>query len=137
MKHLKYTIAFFLGILLFNITSCDVVEGPYLIDGNTNPVDTNSFVKKVLIEDFTGHQCQFCPAAAEELSALQGFYGDKVIGIAIHPQFPTGFTAPFPLSANSYTYDFRTKFGDEIDEIRRFLSNINVVNIIINNNKNL
>jgi len=49
MKHLKYTIALFLGILLFNITSCDVVEGPYLIDGNTNPIDTNSFVKKVLI----------------------------------------------------------------------------------------
>ena len=52
MKHLKYTIVFFFGILLFNITSCDIVEGPYLIDGNTNPVDTNTFVKKVLIEDF-------------------------------------------------------------------------------------
>jgi len=115
MKHLKYTIAFFLGILLFNITSCDVVEGPYLIDDNTNPVDTNSFVKKVLIEDFTGHTCKNCPEAAEELAALQNFYGDRIIGIAIHPS--SGFSTPNPLTSNSYTYDFRTKFGDEIDDI--------------------
>jgi len=114
MKHLKYTIAFFLGILLFNITSCDVVEGPYLIDNNTNPVDTNIFVKKVLIEDFTGHTCQNCPEAAEELAALQDFYGDRIIGIAIHH---SSFAYPYPLTSSSYTYDFRTKFGGEIDDI--------------------
>ena len=116
MKHLKYTIAFFFGILLFNITSCDVVEGPYLIDDNTNPpVDTNTFVKKVLIEDFTGHRCPNCPSAAEELAALQNFYGDKVIGIAIHPS--STFSTPSPLTSSSYTYDFRTEFGDDIDDI--------------------
>ena len=116
MKHLKYTIALFFGILLFNITSCDIVEGPYLIDNNTNPVDTNTFVKKVLIEDFTGHRCPNCPAAAEELAALQGFYGDRVIGIAIHPS-SQAFSTPSPLTSSSYTYDFRTEFGDDIDNI--------------------
>ena len=115
MKHLKYTISFFLGILLFNITSCDVVEGPYLIDDNTNPVDTNNFVKKVLIEDFTGHRCPNCPAAAEELASLQNFYGDKVIGIAIHPS--STFAIPDPLNSSKFTYDFRTEFGDDIDNI--------------------
>ena len=116
MKHLKYTIALFFGILLFNITSCDVVVGPYLIDGNTNPIDTNSFVKKVLIEDFTGHRCPNCPAAAEELASLQNFYGDKVIGIAIHPS-SQAFSTPSPLTSSSYTYDFRTEFGDNLDDV--------------------
>ena len=115
MKHLKYTIALFFGILLFNITSCDIVEGPYLIDDNTNSVDTNSFVKKVLIEDFTGHRCPNCPAAAEELAALQNFYGEKVIGIAIHPS--SNFAIPDPLNSSKFTYDFRTEFGDDVDNL--------------------
>lgn len=116
MKKIKYIIATLFGILLFNITSCDIIEGPYLIDNNTNPVDTNTFVKKVLIEDFTGHRCPNCPAAAEELASLQDFYGDRVIGIAIHPSSPA-FSTPSPLTASSYTYDFRTQFGDDIDNI--------------------
>ncbi len=116
MKKIKYIIATLFGILLFNITSCDIIEGPYLIDNNTNPVDTNTFVKKVLIEDFTGHRCPNCPAAAEELVSLQDFYGDRVIGIAIHPSSPA-FSTPSPLTASSYTYDFRTQFGDDIDNI--------------------
>ena len=116
MKKIKYIIATLFGILLFNITSCDIIEGPYLIDNNTNTVDTNTFVKKVLIEDFTGHRCPNCPAAAEELVSLQDFYGDRVIGIAIHPSSPA-FSTPSPLTTSSYTYDFRTQFGDDIDNI--------------------
>jgi thiol-disulfide isomerase/thioredoxin len=116
MKKIKYIIATLFGILLFNITSCDIIEGPYLIDNNTNTVDTNTFVKKVLIEDFTGHRCPNCPAAAEELVSLQDFYGDRVIGIAIHPS-SQAFSTPSPLTASSYTYDFRTQFGDDIDNI--------------------
>ena len=116
MKKIKYIIATLFGILLFNITSCDIIEGPYLIDNNTNPVDTNTFVKKVLIEDFTGHRCPNCPAAAEELVSLQDFYGDRVIGIAIHPSSPA-FSTPSPLTTSSYAYDFRTQFGDDIDNI--------------------
>ena len=116
MKKIKYIITTLFGILLFNITSCDIIEGPYLIDNNTNTVDTNTFVKKVLIEDFTGHRCPNCPAAAEELASLQDFYGDRVIGIAIHPS-SQAFSTPSPLTASSYTYDFRTQFGDDIDNI--------------------
>ena len=41
--------------------------------------------------------------------------GDKIIGIAIHPH--TTFSIPSPLSQTSYTYDFRTKWGNEIDNI--------------------
>jgi len=116
MKIINNTSLILSIIIALSYTSCDIVEGPYLIDNNTNPVDTNTFVQKVLIEDFTGHRCPNCPAAAEELSALQDFYGDRVIGIAIHPS-SQAFSTPSPLTSSSYTYDFRTEFGDDIDNI--------------------
>ena len=87
-----------------------------MIDNDTTPVDTSTYVKKVLIEDFTGHRCPNCPSAAEELAALQNYYGDKVIGIAIHPS-SQAFSTPSPLTSSSYTYDFRTEFGDDIDDV--------------------
>ena len=110
----------YLSVLSILITSliyqsCDVIDGPYMTDDNTEPNDTSTVVKKVLIEDFTGHRCQNCPDAATELASLQDFYGDKIIGIAIHPH--TTFSIPSPLSQTSYTYDFRTKWGNEIDNI--------------------
>lgn len=105
-----------LGIIIFLSPSCDVVEGPYMIENN-NPVDTNSIVRKVLIEEFTGHYCSNCPDAANELSSLQSLYGENVIGIAIHPSQQTlSFTAPHGLQGE-YSYDFRTKWGIEIDNL--------------------
>jgi len=116
MKNTKYIIATLFGIFLLSFSACDIVEGPYLIDDNTIPIDSSTtFVKKVLIEDFTGHRCPNCPAAAVELVALQEFYGDNIIGIAVHPN--SVFSKPNPITTTSYTYDFRTQFGDDIDNI--------------------
>ena len=72
-------------------------------------------MKKVLIEDFTGHRCPNCPSAAAELEALENAYGDRVIGIAIHPH--SNFSIPNPLSSSQYTYDFRTEDADNIDDL--------------------
>ena len=113
-------ISIYISVISILITSllyqsCDVIDGPYMIDDNMQPNDTSTVVKKVLIEDFTGHRCQNCPDAAAELASLQEFYGDKIIGIAIHPH--TTFSIPSPLNQTSYTYDFRTKWGNEIDNI--------------------
>ena len=115
MKKIKHLIGLSFGILILSISSCDIVEGPYMIDGNINTIDTVSYVKKVLIEDFTGHRCPNCPEAAEELAALQQFYGENVIGIAIHPH--STFSIPNPTSSPDFTYDFRNQFADEIDDI--------------------
>ena len=106
------------GLLIGFLTgfySCDVIEGDYMTAGTTNPIDTTSVVKKVLIEDFTGHRCPNCPSAAIELEALQNAYGDRVIGIAIHPH--SNFSIPNPLSSSQYTYDFRTEDADNIDDL--------------------
>ena len=111
---MKNIITLFSFILI--ITSCDVVEGPYEIDaGNITPSDTNTYVKKILIEDFTGHTCQNCPSAARELDAIHNIYGDQIIGMAIHVS--KSFARPYPISkAPNFQYDFRTSWGDDWDD---------------------
>ena len=112
---MKNIITLFSFILI--ITSCEIVEGPYEIDnGNITPIDTNTYVKKILIEDFTGHTCQNCPSAARELEAIHSLYGDQIIGMAIHVS--KAFARPYPPSqAPNYQYDFRTKWGKEWDNL--------------------
>ena len=112
---MKNIITLFSFILI--ITSCEIVEVPYEIDnGNITPIDTNTYVKKILIEDFTGHTCQNCPSAARELEAIHSLYGDQIIGMAIHVS--KAFARPYPPSqAPNYQYDFRTKWGKEWDNL--------------------
>ena len=112
---MKNIITLFSFILI--ITSCDVVEGPYEIDtGGVTPTDTNTYVKKILIEDFTGHTCQNCPGAARELEAIHDLYGDQIIGMALHVS--KTFARPYHSSlAPNYQYDFRTKWGKEWDDL--------------------
>ena len=110
----KYFILIF-GILLY-FTSCDIVETPYMNNENINPIDTNStsYVKKVLIEDFTGHKCPNCPAAANEIEAIHNIYDDQIIAIAIHVS--SAFARPDnPSQSTKYLYDFRTIWGDDLD----------------------
>jgi len=115
MKNTKLVFGLLVSVIVFNFSACDVIEGDYMTSGIITPTDTNAFTKKVLIEDFTGHRCPNCPAAANELQALQDVYGDKVIGIAIHPH--SNFSVPNPITSNQYTYEFRTQAGDNIDDV--------------------
>ena len=113
----KINIVLILLAGIFFYPSCDIVEAPYMVENN-NVIDTNSVKRKVLIEEFTGHNCSGCPAAAAELSSLQAAYGDRVVGIAIHPA--ADITSPFTRpqgSQGAFSYDFRTKWGDEIADI--------------------
>ena len=111
---MKKYISFFLGLLIF--TSCDKLEGPFMSDSNISPTDTNStdFIKKVLIEDYTGHTCPNCPSAARELEAIHDIYGDRIIGVAIHVS--KSFARPYHISqAPQFQYDFRTQWGYDWD----------------------
>jgi thiol-disulfide isomerase/thioredoxin len=41
--------------------------------------------RRVLLEDFTGHTCNNCPAAAVIAEGLQTFYGeDQLILVGVH-----------------------------------------------------
>lgn len=100
-------ISFFLAFAII-LASCDKIEPPYKQDNQqTNP---ETITRKVLLEDYTGHTCPNCPAAAKSAIALQETYGNKMIMIAIHAGYfawPQG--APF-------NNDYRTAAGEEWDQ---------------------
>ena len=104
----------YLSFILATIVACDKIEQEdFLIaeGGGGVVVDTSTFVKKVLIEDFTGHTCQNCPEASEEIHTLQqiGAYQGNVIAIAIHSGF-------FSDVNSTFTTDFTTNEGTEIHD---------------------
>lgn len=92
-------------ILLF---SCDIIEEPYMNNVNHN-VDTGEVVQKVLLEEFTGHQCPNCPGGAEVASQLHGIYGDRFIVIAYHAGW-------FARTSNEFPIDYRTSTGEELND---------------------
>jgi len=75
-----------------------------LIDNNTwtevNGGD-NSNSRFVVLEEFTGHQCIFCPSGTKELLRLDSLYGEQLIPVSIHAG---GFAEP---SAGKYETDYR------------------------------
>jgi hypothetical protein len=89
------------------IISCDKIKEPYMAE-NSYVVDTTKCVRKVLIEDFTGHKCINCPEAQRTIEELINSYPDRIISIAIH----SGYYSIPNSSGDKYTYDFRTKPGN-------------------------
>lgn len=93
--------------------SCDIIEEPFKEDSlipndTTNPT---AFVKKILMEDYSGHTCSNCPNAARELEALIDIYGQKIVPITIH--VGKTYARPYHISqAPKYQYDFRTETGE-------------------------
>lgn len=120
----KFLIISFVSSILF--TSCDFVENPYP-ETNANLGDTAScpnptfptvttHIKKILIEDFTGHTCGNCPRAAKELHEIDSMYAGQIVGLGIHVG---SFAVPAPGYAGSpstaFTQDYRTDVGDAYD----------------------
>lgn len=104
MKQFRYI--FFACVLAFSLTSCDIIEG----DKVCTECLAEGTGKKVLIEDFTGHQCGNCPRAHEQLDAFKELYGDDLVVISIHAG---GFATVFP--ALGYEADYTTDLGDALE----------------------
>lgn len=66
-------------------------------------------VKKVLLFDFTGHQCQFCPRGARIATSLHAIYGEQLVVMAVHCGSFSNVNA-----TGMYTYDFRTPEGNQL-----------------------
>jgi len=90
--------------LFFALNSCDIIKEPYL-ETESSP-DNN--IRKVVLEEYTGHQCPNCPAGAALARKLQEFYGDKCIIISYHSGFYARTSISFPV-------DYRTTEGSELD----------------------
>jgi hypothetical protein len=96
-----------IGIFILLCTgfgSCDIIHEPYM--ETDAAVDSNS--RKVLLEEFTGHQCPNCPSGSVAAGKLQEFYGDKCIIISYHTGFYARTSSAFPV-------DYRTSEGAELD----------------------
>ncbi len=109
-KYFQLSIILLFGSFLLLNHSCDKVEEPFVElthadtithgGGDTNHVD----VKKVLLEDYTGHKCPNCPEAAQVAKNLKAKYGDQLIVMSVHAGNFSTPDAEFP-------YDFRTPEG--------------------------
>lgn len=103
------------------ILACDKVDAPYKetvappppdtsTNNNNDTTPTFDEVRKVLIEDYTGHQCGNCPLAAEKLEELKNTYGNQVVPMAVH----AGFFAD--VAASPFNVDYRTTVATELDQ---------------------
>lgn len=93
----------------FAISSCDVLEGPFDEQANNN-IDTTKPLRKIILEDYTGHTCGNCPCAAVEAKKLDSIYGERVIVVSTHVGF---FAEPYP-NGSKFRTDYRTTAGEEL-----------------------
>lgn len=87
--------------------SCEKIDPPYKQEGGGG--NGEEAVKKVLLEDYTGHDCVNCPTAAVVAEDLKEVYGEQLVVIAVHAGF---FARPKP----DLPEDFRTEAGEAWDQ---------------------
>jgi hypothetical protein len=127
--------------LLITILSCDKIENPlpeefgkfdwslYPGDPSNYPYDIsnpssnwgeNTNTKGILLEDYTGHKCTNCPAAAQTAKSIEDDSIKNVIVASIHASADGSFQETDGL----YLKDYRTDAGDEyVSEMTGFLGN--------------
>jgi hypothetical protein len=111
----------FAAFLLSLLNACDYVDREVVKNygkeevappDTTGGADTTEVrIRKVFIEDFTGHTCPNCPRAATEIKNLENLYGEKVVAMALHVS--ATFAEPQP---PTYEADYRTNEGTAIDD---------------------
>lgn len=107
MKKQRIHIPLIIASLIFAIYSCDKVEPPY---SNIPDPEEGDTIRKVLLEEFTGHTCIYCPDAHETGENLQTYYGSQLIAISIHAGYFAEDTTSYP----GFDYNFTTQAGDEL-----------------------
>ena len=116
---MKYLYIPAIATLITIFYSCDYVKLPYPpkipCDNDTVacplPVfPTRVAIKKVLLEDYTGHHCTNCPNAGREAVKLDSIFGEKLVVMSVHAG---GFARTYPIYSIIYSYDFRTTAGDK------------------------
>ena len=110
MKKNNFTNSIILSIaLLCSLTRCDYVNNAVQPTATTGGTTGSTIIyKNALVEDYTGHKCGNCPAAASELKNLEATYGVKVIPIAIHAGY-------YALTNATYSTNFQTTTGNDYD----------------------
>jgi len=127
MKKLTLSLIVIIGAVSFN--SCDKIDTPLaevalnsagIIWDDSTYIESSATLRKVLIEEFTGHTCTNCPLGAAELENLITTYGTQIVPMGIHsdatfcdPRVEAdGSPAQYIGDVAAYTTDFRTTDGD-------------------------
>ena len=130
----------FLGLIgIVGLSSCDKVDNPYPV-GNIIELDTTLYPglwsdyiatewpvftanantqRNVLVEDFTGHQCTYCPFAADTAHKLKEDYPGRAFPATIHSG-PNGMSG-FQTTSTEFPIDWTNTDGLAIGT---FLGNI-------------
>ncbi len=104
----KIVLIFSIGISI--LFACDEIEEPFIeYNGECGDATLPVPIRQILIEEFTGHKCGYCPGGDETIELLKDLYCDHVITVSFH----TGTFAETNLSGQ-YTYDYRTLEGNTI-----------------------
>lgn len=111
------------SILIFSFAAvfaaCDIVnvpiEAPVVAETDIYPfIDStavNDSLKLVLVEEFTGHKCSYCPTNTKLLLSFQEQHMHEMLIVSIH----AGETFALP-EPPDYPEDFRTPYGTEIHD---------------------
>ena len=114
IKQVFYS-SFFVIFFFTFFSCCDEIDMPYQTKGKIDSTGSN-VVRKVLLEDYTGHTCGNCPRAAESAESLRQIYGDKLVIMGVHVGFFAEPCPPHPRPAGSptgsFAADYRTTTGD-------------------------
>lgn len=89
MKNFKLL---FLSVLFIGLNSCSSNDDTEEVEGGEIIVETGNFQKRVLIEDYTGTWCGWCPRVAFGIEIVEGAT-DKAVVVAIHRQDEYNFNA--------------------------------------------
>jgi hypothetical protein len=115
-KNLSISIIIIIIVGIAGVISCDKITKPYKAEQQIVNCDTpafpalNNVIQKYLLEDYTGHECTYCPRAQRIAARMKTQMGDTLILMAIH----TG-TQARPKEDDgdcSYSVDYRTAVGD-------------------------
>lgn len=80
MKKTLYILAI-MGLLF---GACDKIEEPFLEESGGAGPGPDIKLKKVVLEEFTGHLCVNCPEATQLARDLKVVYGDQLVLISVH-----------------------------------------------------
>jgi hypothetical protein len=115
MKSAKYILPVAV-VTVFGFSMCDYVTDPHDVDSAVSTFDTTKRV--ALVEEWTGHTCIACPAAARDIDTLESIYGQAFIAISIHDDYfaePCPSPHPTPNCATghpgAFSEDFRCPTG--------------------------
>lgn len=118
---MKKLIYIFTGITM-GLFSCNIVDNPYE-EGGAGPGDeqyndtvyndTTINIRRILLEEFTGHKCPNCPEGADIAKQIMTDHPEEFLSVAIHNS--GSFSKPDTSDpSHPYPSNFETPMGEAL-----------------------